>query len=186
MGLEDIHGQDSAFSDKVPPAFDGNCGYMSYRQDVELWMHLTTLPKEKHGAALIGRLSGEAKNAAKMIAMTDIMSSAGAQKILEHLDKSYAASKTDQLDLDLDSFLEFIWSDNQSVDQFVAGFRTRLDKIAELNIDSKFKGHLLLRQAGLDKGARNMIIGSTSGSYEVDKISSALRLMYLHIPNISA
>lgn len=37
------------------------------------------------------------------------------------------------------------------------------------------KGHFLLRKAGLDTHTRNIVVGSTSGSYEFDKVSTALR-----------
>eukprot|EP00171_Calliarthron_tuberculosum_P005577 IDg5577t1 len=185
MGPEGPAVQSSAFTDKVPPSFDGHNNYASYRQDVELWTHLTTLPAEKHGAALIGRLSGEAKAAAKTLSISEITSELGVNKILQHLDKSYAVNKTDQLDLDLASFLDFTWNVHKPVEQFIAGFHTRLDRIAELNINNKLKGHLLLRQAGLDHNARSMIVGAASGSYEVDTIATALRQMYRHIPNIS-
>eukprot|EP00171_Calliarthron_tuberculosum_P022319 IDg22319t1 len=186
MGPEGSTLHITSFADKIPPAFDGHGNYASYRQDVELWTHLTTLDIEKHGAALIGRLSGEAKAAAKTLSIATIASGQGVACILQHLDKSYAVNRTDQLDLDLAAFLDFTWSSHLPVDQFIAGFHTRLDRIAELHINSKLKGHLLLRQAGLDHSARGMIIGAAAGSYEVDAITSALRQSYRHAPNTIA
>ncbi len=98
--------------------------------------------------------------------------------ILEHLDKSYGIEATDQLDSDLAAFLDYTWHQKMGVEQFIAGFHTRLDKIAELNIDTKLKGHLLLRQAGLDTHTRNMIVGAASGKYDASTISNALRQAY--------
>ncbi len=47
-----------------------------------------------------------------------------------------------------------------------------------LNIDAKLKGHLLLRQAALDAQDRNVIVGATSGKYDVTNITNALRQAY--------
>ena len=49
-----------------------------------------------------------------------------------------------------------------------------MDKLNELSFSDKLKGHLSLRQAGLDANTRNMIVGSSSGNYDVAKISAAL------------
>ena len=138
-------------------------------------MVLTSLEKCKQGPALIGRLSGEAKASAKTLGVRTISSENGANLILEHLDKSYGVDKVDQMDIDLASFLDFSWHGNMAIEQFIAGFHTRIDKIADLHIDEKLKGHLLLRAAGLDAHMRNIIVGSSAGNYDIKSISGALR-----------
>eukprot|EP00171_Calliarthron_tuberculosum_P023568 IDg23568t1 len=182
MGPEGSPVHSSTFTDKVPPSFDGHSEYSVYRQGVELWTFLTTLDNKKHGPALIGRLSGEAKAAAKTIPIAEITSEGGVTTILQRLDKSYAINKTDQLDADLAIFLDFTWNGRSPVEQFIAGFHNRLDRIAELNMSSKLKGHILLRQASLEHQARSLIVGAASGSYEVEHISAALRQAYRHTP----
>ena len=62
-----------------------------------------------------------------------------------------------------------------SIEEYVSGFHARLDKIAELEFSEQLKGHVLLRQAGLDVTTRNVIVGSASGCYDISKISAALR-----------
>ena len=166
------------FSDKVPPRFDGHTDYASYREDVSLWVNLTTLPPEKHGPAIIGRLQGEAKTAAKTLSTEEICRDGGADRIIERLDKAYAIDKTNQLDIDLADFLDYIWNKEVSVEYFISGFHTRVDKISDLNLDDKLKGHLLLRQADLVQHERQVIVGAASGSYDVSRISAALRNVY--------
>ncbi len=146
MGLEGTGGYSSAFTDKIPPAFDGHQRYASYKQDVELWEALTTLAREKRGPALVGRLTGEPNEAAKTLGIATITAADGVQKIMDHLDKSFAVDATNQLGFDLANFLDFTWKKQLSVEEFIAGFHTRLDKIASLNIDTKLKEHLLLRE----------------------------------------
>ncbi len=61
MGPDGSIHSSSTFTEKLPPSFDGHSNYSVYRQDVELWLCLTSLDEEKQGPALIGRLSGELK-----------------------------------------------------------------------------------------------------------------------------
>ena len=164
MGPGGISALPGSFTDKIPPAFDGRNDYNSYKQDVQLWQTLTSLPKTKQGAAIIGRLYGEAKSSAKTIDIKDITSEDGVEYILDQLDKSYGLAKTDLLDLDLADFLDFTWNSKLTIEQFIAGFHTRLDKISDLKMDEKLKGHLLLRQSGLDTHTRNMNVGAASGN----------------------
>ena len=95
------------FSDKVPPRFDGHEDYAAYREDVSLWINLTSLPKEKHGPAIVGRLLGEAKTAAKTVPSSDICSNDSVNKILARLDKAYGIDHTNRLDNDLAAFLDY-------------------------------------------------------------------------------
>ena len=133
------------FSETIPPAFDGRSDYASYRKDVELWQKLTSLPEKKQGPALIGVLVGEAKSSGKTLNVNDVASQGGVALILYQLDKSYGVNQTDQLDLDLADFLDFTRTLSMTVVQFVAEFHTRLDKIADLDIDYKLKEHLISR-----------------------------------------
>lgn len=92
---------DSRFFSTTPPSFYGHSDYGLYRQDVELWTTLTTLPVGKQGAALIGRIAGKAKAPAKTLPLSIITSMDDVSKILNHLDNWYLFGTTDQLDLDL-------------------------------------------------------------------------------------
>ena len=150
MGPEADQSNSCDFSEKIPPRFNGHGDYASYRDDVILSKNLTILPSAKHGAAIVGRLQGEAKTAAKTISADQICSKRGIELILERLDKAYAIDKNNQLDADLVDFLDYSWKKELSVEHFISGFHTRVDKISQLSLDDKLKGHLLLRQADLE------------------------------------
>lgn len=47
--------------------------------------------------------------------------------------------------------------------------------ISTLQMDDKLKGHLLLRQANLEPLDKSMIVGASSGKYDVCSIVGALR-----------
>lgn len=61
------------------------------------------------------------------------------------------------------------------MDQYVAGFHSRLDKISTLEPDGNLKGHFLLRQASLSPFDCNLVVGAASGSYDVKDVGNALR-----------
>lgn len=77
------------FSDKIPPRFDGQCDYRSYRDDVIMWMNLRTRPVLKHRPAIVAYLHGEEKSAASMLLAEAVCKEGGLDFILERLDKAY-------------------------------------------------------------------------------------------------
>ncbi len=93
---------------------------------------------------------------------------------LYDLDESYGVEAVDHLEIDLADFSEFVWKLPMSVEEFRAGFHSRLDKLSDLQMNDKLKGHLLLGQAGLDNSTQNLFAGSAAGNYDIAKISSPL------------
>ena len=49
------------FTKDTLPAFDGHTLFAAYKQDLELWINLTTLEAKRQGPAIVGRLSLEPK-----------------------------------------------------------------------------------------------------------------------------
>lgn len=167
--------QYGSFTKDMPPAFDGHAAYSVHRQDVELWILLTTLDTSKREPALVGCLRSEAKSSTKSLGIVAIRSDDGAIQILNHLDKSHGIDTLDQLDIDLAAFLAYSWKGSMSVEEYIAGFHSRLDIISELAMNDKLKGHLLLRQSALEDNTRNVIVGASAGNYDISRISAALR-----------
>ena len=178
MGPDGAAASASALSDKVPASFDGQSNYAAYREKMKVWLVLTSLPPNKQGPAVVGRLRGEAESSAMSLGIERISAIDVVNKVLEHLDKSYSIDASNQLDTDLAEFLDFRWQKSMTVEQSIAGFHVRLDRLSSLNIDEKLKSHLLLRHADLDARDRNMIVGSAAGKYEASYICSALGQAY--------
>lgn len=132
---------------------------------------------------MIGSLSGEAEAAAKTLELSELISERSVTMILQHLDMAYANNKTDQLGSEFANFLDFSWNRHSSIEKFIVCFHSRLDQIAEININTKLKGHLLLRQAEIDNQEHSLIVGAYYGSYEVKNISAALREAYRYAPS---
>ena len=54
--------------------------------------------------------------------------------------KAYEIDETNQLE-NLADFLDYSWNKEEIVEHFISVFHTLVDKISDLNIDDKLKGH---------------------------------------------
>lgn len=136
----------SAYSDKIPSNFDGHSFFVSFHGYVQYWLQLTSLDPIKQRCALIARLAGEAKASAKSLGTEVIFSSCGVKKILEKLGSVYKVEKADELDIYFAEFLDYTCKSTYSAEQFIAGFFTRLDKIAELKWTTRSKDIFLFEK----------------------------------------
>ena len=73
-------------STKYPPAMYDL--YHEWKNELKAWKHLTDLAVEKHGAALLRSLTGDAKKAAQKVPIDSVITSNGYNLILVELDKS--------------------------------------------------------------------------------------------------
>lgn len=102
------------------------------------------------------------------------------ERLLEHLEKSYAVDAVNQLDSDLACYLDYTWKKSLSVEQYIAGFHSRLEKIACLDLNNKLKGHLLLQKSALTTQNKNLVVGSASGNYDITHLIAAMRNAFMH------
>lgn len=134
--------------------------------------------RENHGPTINVHLQGEGKTAAKPITTEHICSYGCANLILERLDRAYAIHNPNQPDNYLVGFLDYTWNKELSGGHFISGFHTRVEKISDVNVDDKLKGHLLLRQADVVQQEQNTVIGASSSIYGINRISSYFPNVY--------
>lgn len=169
----------STRDNKAPPRYDGFSGSRkNCRLDALLWGNLAETPKAKRAFALIGRIGGEPKAHAKAINIATLGSDDGLTEALERLDKARQLGDEDQLGLGLADFLDFRRDASMGMELFVSGFFSRLGSLSALQISKALQGHLMSPQAGLTQQERSLVVGASSGSWEVTKISIALRQLF--------
>jgi hypothetical protein len=166
MGPE---GSRDAFTSTRPPRFGDPTkeDYPSYRRDVELWLKLTDVALAKQGVALVGCLSGEPKEFVKTMSDQLLFSDQSGVNVLQHLDKAYQNSTEMILNGRVSAFLDYQRLPSMSISTYIAGFYARLDNLAQLQMPDELKGHLLLKQANLEKSEKSMVVASAQGSYKV-------------------
>lgn len=178
--VDDANG--SAFFDIVPTCFDGHSDYATYREYGAFWTKLDSLSCNKHGQSINVGLQGEAKPAAKTISPTERCGRESCEMISQRLDKAYKIGKTNKVDTDLADSFDYRSKNQLGVEHFVSGSTTSVDEISKLSLDDKLKGHLLLHQASLTQQKRHVVIAAASGSYDVHRMSLALKNIYRKIP----
>lgn len=89
MGPEDNATNFGDFSERITPSFNGREDYTSYRNNVRFWANVTTIAPERQGAALIGRMYGEAKVSTTTLSIEEVCSNEGVKRLLTHLNRSY-------------------------------------------------------------------------------------------------
>lgn len=69
---------------------------------------------------------------------------------------------------------------NMTVEQYISGFHSRLDKVASLKFDNNLKGHIVLHQAVLPTHEKTMLVGAASGSYDILHLTEELRNAFIN------
>lgn len=105
----------------------------------------------------------------------------GVERLLTHLDRSYGVDANNQRNANLAAFLNYSWHSDLTVDQFIAGFNARSDRIACLQFNETVKGHLLLRLSGRTPSDQNIIVAASAGNYEVQNLIVSLRNAYRQV-----
>jgi len=64
------------------PAWEGPARFPQYEEDVQVWLHMTTLPDDKKGGAMRMAFEGVAKEAARIVPVTNLMTASGHDTLL--------------------------------------------------------------------------------------------------------
>lgn len=75
----------------------------------------------------------------------------------------------------ISDFFDYNWDHTMSVEEFVVGFNSRLDRISKLDMNDELKRHLLLKQANLDSHDRTLVVGAAGGDYSLQILATSLR-----------
>lgn len=65
-------------------------------------------------------------------------------------------------------------------EQYIAGCRSRLDKIVSLELYNKLKGHQLPLKAARVIQNKSILVGAASGSYDITHLTSVMRNAFMH------
>ena len=74
---------------KQPPILQDEEFYTRWMQNLQIWMHLTDLPKEKQGLAVFLSLSQNLYECVRHLSMADINQAKGLELIMDKLGEIY-------------------------------------------------------------------------------------------------
>ena len=75
------------------PAWEGPARFPQYEEDVQVWLHMTTLPDDKKGGAMRMALGGVAKEAARIVPLATLMTASGHDTLLQTLRSAFGGSE---------------------------------------------------------------------------------------------
>jgi hypothetical protein len=74
---------------KMPPILKDDMDFLSWRNDIYVWLLFTDIDKKKNGPAIYLALEGKAREAVRDVDKTKLSSDEGATTIIEALEKVY-------------------------------------------------------------------------------------------------
>ena len=105
---------------KYPPAIYDP--YSEWKNELIAWQHLTDLDEDKHGAALLRCLEGDAKKAAQKVPIASVIKKEGWKLIIAELDKLYEEDVTASKYTAFDQLVKFRRSENMGLDEYLRKF----------------------------------------------------------------
>jgi hypothetical protein len=161
------------------PAFNGEGEFAEYERDVRLCSVITDIAEVKKGAAVLGGLSGSAKDFCATLNLEDVVLEInGVEAVLNHMKDGVAASSEIQRQSDIASFLDYFRTSEMTVSSFVVGYQSRLTRLKSIALPPEIQGHLLLRQGTFDRQTQGLIVASASCSFRLHDIVNALKGLY--------
>jgi hypothetical protein len=169
----------STFTTTRAPIFNGEGDFAEYERDVRLWSVITDITEVKKGAAVLDGLSGSAKDFCALLNLEDVLLQVnGVDAVLSHMRDGFAASSEMQLQSDIASFLDYLRTPEMMVSSFVAEYQSSLARLKSIALPPEIQGHLLLRQGSFDRLTQELNVASSSGSFKLHDVVSALKGLY--------
>jgi hypothetical protein len=113
-----------------------------YELDIRLWSAMTDIAEVKKSAAVVGGLSGPAKDFCATLSLENVvLLESSAEAVLNYLRIVFAASNEMQLLSDIASFLDYFRIREMRVSSFIVGYKSRLARLKSISHSRrKFKG----------------------------------------------
>lgn len=175
----------TASSDKLQliaaPAWSGPDGFIKYEEEVTMWLHVTTLPDDKKGAAMRMSLTGVAGETSRSVKIAVLLTSQGHVKLLEVLRVAFGGSEANR---GVDSYLALssLRRGDQSMEDYLAAMGVALADCHNngYTMSAKMSSAVVLEQAGLDSMQRAATLSAAAvntigGAAGVNAMSTALR-----------
>ncbi|XP_059903072.1 transcription factor Sp2-like [Gadus macrocephalus] len=143
----------------VPPVFDEK-KYDSWRNEVEIWTHMTDLEKTKQALAVTLSLNGRARDTALEIPAEDLKKEDGVSTLLKELDSVYLKEENDRAYDAYTDFDRIYREDGNSMADYIVDFEQRYNRIRKFDmiLSDALLAFKLLDTAGLDTNDKQLAL----------------------------
>jgi hypothetical protein len=133
----------SNFTTTCAPTFNGEGDFAEFERDSCLWSVMTDIAEVKKGEAVLGGLSGPAKDFCDTLSLENVaLLESGVEAVLNHLRIGFAASNEMQLQSGVASFLDYCRTPEMTVSSLVAGYQSRLARLKSISLPSEDQASL--------------------------------------------
>ena len=162
---------------EVIPAYDGVGPLRDYRRRIDLFLATTGIDPPFRAGRLVEQLSGSAWKATSTLDVARLKAVDGVDYLVNHLQAELEPIEHLRVFNTLTGFYkQFRRSRGEEFISFDTNFRAQLQKLEEINapLMGITKSYWFLETAGLSSELRKQVVSAAGGSYEYEKLRSAL------------
>lgn len=164
---------------RVPPAFEENKSYESWKNEIEMWKRVTELGKKKQALAVALSLTGRARDTALEITADDLNQDNGMKTLVEALDSVFLKEEKDRA---YDAYTDFdnIKRENDvSMTDYIVHFEQRYNKMRKFDmvLPDAVLAFKLLDTASLDVKDKQLALTACS-TLTFASMKSALKRIF--------
>ena len=159
--------------------------YQEWRREVELVQLMYAMPPEQLGPLVYLSLEageGKPRGLLSHISVPNLCTEAGLQEVLKTLDAEYAPVAYETADVAFKRYNQCRRRTGEEMLEYISRLRSAKRQLEASDPGTKFSdtnfAQKLLRSSGLTKLEQRQVLASAGAVWDVDKILSALRLMY--------
>ena len=169
----------SVANNKVPPSFDSDSGYESWRKDIEIWCLLTDVAANKQALAIHLRLTGKARMVSSEIAVTELHHNDGVKTLLAKLDAVFLQDKGRRQFSAFQKLYNLRRKDGVGVTDFIAEFEHNYFEFTkqEMKLPDTVIAFMLLASMNLDEKDVQMVMSGVS-DVSSENMKSALKRIF--------
>ena len=162
---------------KAPPLWPENLSFESWKQEVDIWLTVTDLKTPQQAGALVLSLTGEKREIAKEIGLTELNSNNGPTILLDKLKEVYSKNSNDEA-YEVYAEFEAVRRDSDTVMEYIARFdraNTKLKNMKMIIPDGVLACKVLL-SANLLARERQLVLAATPNLTYSDMKGSLKRI----------
>ena len=163
-----------------PPIWSENLSFEDWRNEVDLWLVVTELAKEKQAPQLIlYSLSGQKREVAKELNLQQLGSNNGVNLLMDKLKENFGKDSTDSSFEAYVQFEKLKRPKEQKITEYIICFENAYQKIARLDmkLPDSVRACKLLHSANLERNKRQMALTTCKDLTIVD-MKNALRRLF--------
>ena len=166
-------------SHKRPPLLQDSTSYADWKKMLSIWRLVTTVEKEKQGAAVTMSLKGTAQEAVLELAEDEINGENGLEKVTEKLDKLYLKDATLEKFETLEEFDRFQRVPEKTIQEHILQFEKLYKKLKDkgTTMSDDLLAYKLLKSVQLSPQDEKIVKGTT-GQLTFENMKTQLKKIF--------